>query len=146
VAKTPQQFKADMRRAMRGFKGAATTSRRIGYNVDALRIMRNIAAKNNAKSFATDGASMGNPWKGLKAGNATLDDAVDTGKLKRNMTGPYLLKARVAAHAIYLSVPKRRVPYIRNVASRVYGWNKKSVDDLAAQITSELARIARGEA
>tara|TARA_R100000951_G_scaffold103098_1_gene95542 strand:- start:347 stop:787 length:441 start_codon:yes stop_codon:yes gene_type:complete len=145
VAKTPQQFKADMRRAMRGFKGAATAARRIGYDVDAMREMRKIAADNNRRNFATDGSAMGANWEGKRAGNAILNDAVDTGKFKRNMISPYLLKARVTSKNIYFSVPKSRVPYVKYLAGRVYGWTPKSVDKIAETITANLGRIARGE-
>ena len=95
-AKTPKQYKADVRRAARGFKGAATTARRIGYNVEAMRALRTIAAENNARNFATNGSAMGDNWEGAKTGNAILDDAVATGALKALMTKPYELKPRVA--------------------------------------------------
>jgi len=143
---TPKQFKADVRRAARGFKGAATVSRRIGYNVNAMRVLRGIAAENNRKNFATNGSAMGDNWKGARTGNAILQDAVATGALMREMTRPYALKPRVTAKQIYFSVPPRKIPYIRFLAPRLYGWTPKSVDNIADAITTELLRIAKGGA
>lgn len=133
-----------MRRAARGFKGAATLARRLGYDVDTMRELRTIAAKNNVGVFATDGAAMGSSWKGQRAGNTVLNDAVDTGKLRKKMTSPYQLKPRVSAKRIYFSVPKSQVPYIKYLAVRVYGWTPQSVQKIADAATAELLRVATG--
>ena len=141
-AKTPKQYKSDVRRAARGFKGAATTARRIGYNVEAMRALRTIAAENNARNFATNGSAMGDNWEGAKTGNAVLDDAVATGALKALMTKPYELKPRVTAKQIYFSIPPRRIPYIRFLAPRLYGWTPQSVGNIADAVTAQLLKIA----
>lgn len=134
-----------MRRACRGFKGAATASRRLGYDVQAMRAMREVAAENNAEMFRTRGAASGDSWRGERAGSTTLDDAVDTGRLRDNMTHPYLLKPRVQARKILFGVPKRRVPYIKYMSDRVYGWTPRGRAALAEVVAKELGRIARGE-
>jgi len=141
-AKTPKQYRADVRRAARGFKGAATTARRIGYNVEAMRALRTIAAENNARNFATNGSAIGDNWEGATAGNAVLQDAVATGTLRDLMTQPYELKPRVTARQIYFSIPPRRVPYIKFLAPRLYGWTPSSVDEIADAVTAQLLKIA----
>jgi len=140
--KIPREYANDMRRAARGFKGAATVARRVGYDAASMRELRKVAARNNALNWASDGAAMGDRWRGERAGNTVLDDAVDTGKLREHATTPWLLKPRVSARVIRFNVPKSRVPYIRFVGAQVMGWTPWGRRELVATVQNELVAVA----
>jgi hypothetical protein len=140
--KIPREYANDMRRAARGFKGAATFSRRVGYDAAAMRKLRDVAAENNAENFRSDGSAMGASWRGKAAGAVVLDNAVDTGILRRHATTPWLLKPRVQAKSIRFNVPKSRVPYIRFVGAAIMGWTPRGSRKVADTILVEIGRIA----
>ena len=141
----PKEYVRDMKRAARGFKGAATLARRVGYDATALRELRKVAAENNAENFASDGAAMGAKWTGQKAGAVTLNNAVETGALKMHSTTPWLLKPRVTAKAIRFNVPKRRLPYIKNVGALIMGWTPRGTRAMAETVLAEMVKIANRE-
>ena len=140
--KNPDLFAADVRRAARGFKGASTLSRRIGYDVKAIRKIREIVAKNNARAWASDGAAIGKRWAGQKAGNTVLNDAVVTGKLREYATKPHLLKPRISAKRIKMNVNKSKVRYVKWLGAIVMGWTSSSSKELADMITMRLVAEA----
>jgi len=140
--KLPREFANDMKRAARGFKGAATFARRVGYDAAAMRKLRTVAADNNAENFRSDGGAMGASWRGKAAGATVLDNAVDTGTLRRHATTPWLLKPRVSAKTIRFNVPKSRVPYIRFVGAAVMGWTPRGSRSVADTILAEMVQIA----
>lgn len=140
--KIPREYANDMRRAARGFKGAATYARRVGYDAASMRELRKVAAANNERNFKTAGGAMSASWRGEKAGNTVLEDAVDTGKLREHATTPWLLKPRVSARVIRFNVPKSRVPYIRFVGARVMGWTPWGRRELADTVLDEMVKIA----
>ena len=140
--KKPDLFAADIKRAARGFKGAATLSRRLGYDVASMRAIREIVAENNSRAWATDGGAIGKRWAGQKAGATILNDAVDTGKLRQYATTSHLLKPRISAKRILVNVNKSRVPYIKFLGGAVMGWTSKGRKDLAAMVAKRLAEEA----
>ena len=141
-ARLPAQYRADIRRAARGFKGAATLARRLGYDAEAMRKIREIVADSNARNWASGGSASGQRWQGSRAGTTRLDDAVDTGKLREYATTPWLLKPRVTASRIYMNVPKTKVPYIQYLGSTVMGWTPIGVRDLEEMVLRRLEREA----
>lgn len=138
----PAQYRADIRRAARGFKGAATVARRLGYDAEAMREIRKIVAESNARNWATGGGASGNRWQGQQVGDVTLDDAVDTGTLRTYATTPWLLKPRVTARRIYMNVPKRKVPYIQYLGGTVMAWTPVGIRDLEQMVAERLAKEA----
>jgi len=62
--KIPREYANDMRRAARGFKGAATVARRVGYDATSMRELRKVAAENNEKNWQTSGGAMSDSWRG----------------------------------------------------------------------------------
>ena len=85
---------------------------------------------------------MGASWRGKAAGAVVLDNAVDTGTLRRHSTTPWLLKPRVQAKSIRFNVPKSRVPYIRFVGAQVMGWTPWGRRELVATVQRELVAVA----
>jgi len=140
--KLPREFANDLRRQTRGFKGAATFSRRVGYDAKAMRKLRTVAAENNALNWRTGGSAMGNSWRGAKAGATILNDAVYSGTLKEHASTPWLLKPRVSAKAIFFNVPKRRVPHVKYLGKSVFGWTLQGKSDLVATMLAEMVAIA----
>lgn len=141
-SRTPAQYRADIRRAARGFKGAATLSRRLGYNAETMKKIRKIVARNNAQNWASNGGASGGRWAGQEAGATRLNDVFETGKLKEHATTPWLLKPRVTKSRIYMNVPKRKVPYIQYLGSTVMGWTPVGVRDLETMVLRELEKEA----
>lgn len=140
--KLPREFANDIRRATRGYKGAATWSRVVGYDAKSMRKLRTVAAENNAENFRSDGSAMGANWRGTKAGNVILNDAVDTGTLRTTATNAHLLKPRVTGKRIFFNVPKARVPYIRWMGLAVMGWTPRGRKAMADTIMAEMVLIA----
>lgn len=132
---TPAGYAEDLRRSLRPIKKAATQARILGHNPEYMREARDVAAQNEQAVFATRGQSMGYPFSNRR-------DYVDTGRMRRELTTPGLLRSRVYADRIAFSA---RVKYFRVWSRNVIGWGKRWTTMLAVRSAKYLKGVAEGD-
>jgi len=129
----PGQYKADIARALRPIKGALTTAKRLGRDVEFMRAARHVVAEGERRVWETKGGAIGHRWK---------TPMVATGALKRSATTPWLLKVRVTKSRIYF---RAGVKYAKFHAHRIYGWDPTATKRLADATGKVLLDLARSE-
>ncbi len=143
-----KQFKADLRRATRPIKRALTVPQMVSRVPRLMRIIRESAAENNRRAWATRGSSFGITWDGAHiGGRRRLNDAVDTGLTKMIATSPYRLKPRVSRRRILMTISPKEVPYIRRIGRHLFGWDisGKYAVRIGEAITARMVEVASEE-